>query len=140
MVRAGVRGGAKKSPPGFRCRFGQTPSPVAAIVSPRLTPEDRPHTGAPIGSKRPLPLRQRQKVQKVLRCLTPKSSPRDAPWRGRCALTASIVPLLPKGLLAPSARAVEAVRAAADATHAMTVDRLMVDERLQKEAAGRVIF
>jgi hypothetical protein len=36
-------------------------------------------------------------VQKVLRGLTPQSSPRDAPWRRRCALTASMVPLLPKG-------------------------------------------
>jgi ATP-dependent exoDNAse (exonuclease V) alpha subunit len=38
------------------------------------------------------------------------------------------------------ARAVEAVREAAAAEDAMTVDRLRVDPRLQKEAAGRVLF
>ena len=43
-------------------------------------------------------------------------------------------------VLAPSARAVEAVREAAAAEDAMTVDRLRVDSRLQKEAAGRVFF
>lgn len=72
MVRAGVRGCAQKSPPGFGCRLGPAPRPVAALVSPRLTPEDHPGGGTQSGSKRPLPLRQRQKVQKVLRCLTPK--------------------------------------------------------------------
>ena len=43
-------------------------------------------------------------------------------------------------VLAPSARAVEAVREAAEAEDAMTVDRLKVDPRLQKEVAGRVLF
>jgi hypothetical protein len=69
--------------PDFRSRLGQAPSSVAAIVSPRSKPEDNPVAGTQTWSKRTLSLWQRQKVQKVLRCLTPKSSPRDAQSRGR---------------------------------------------------------
>jgi len=43
-------------------------------------------------------------------------------------------------LSGPALEAVEAVREAAAAEDAMTVDRLRVDPRLQKEAAGRVLF
>ena len=75
MVRAGFRRCAKRSPTGFRSRLGQAPSPVAAIVSPRPKPEDNPVAGIQTWSKRAMFLWQRQKVQKVLRCLTSKSSP-----------------------------------------------------------------
>src|SRR5208282_5446754 len=83
VVRAGFRRCAKKSPTGFRSLLGKAPSPVAALVSPRPKSEDNPVAGAQTWSKRALPLWQRQKVQKVLRCLTPKSSPRYAHSHGR---------------------------------------------------------
>src|SRR6202022_4940181 len=52
----------------------KAPSSIAAIVSPRPKPEDNPVAGTQTWSNRPLSLWQRQKVQKVLRRLTPKSS------------------------------------------------------------------
>ena len=64
-----------RSPTGFRFRLGQAPSPVTAIVSLRPKPEDNPVADTQAWSKRALSLWQRQKVQKVLRCLTSKSSP-----------------------------------------------------------------
>jgi hypothetical protein len=78
VVRAGFRRRAKRSPTGFRSRLGQAPSSVAATVSPRSKPEDNPVAGTQTWSKRTRSLWQRRKVQKVLWCLTTKSSPRDA--------------------------------------------------------------
>src|SRR4029077_7800960 len=75
VVRAGFRRCAKRSPTGFRFRLGQAPSPVTAIVSLRPKPEDNPVADTHTWSKRALSLWQRQKVQKVLRGLTSKSSP-----------------------------------------------------------------
>ena len=64
VVRAGFHRCAQRSPTGLRSRPGQAPILVAAIVSPRLKPEDNPVAGTQTRSKRAMSLWQRQKVQK----------------------------------------------------------------------------
>jgi serine/threonine protein kinase len=84
----------------------QVTSGLAAVHKQRLGQvglSAEPYAGRPSGWRHPNRAETTPapaaavKSTKVLRRLTPKSSPRDAHRRGRCALTASMVPLLPKG-------------------------------------------